>query len=119
MPRYAKIQNDTEEGRRTLEGLLRLRAQLRQDLPRRELSANLLLATWNLREFDSSSFGTRPREAIAYIAEVISHFDLVALLLPDLPDQRPPADVGRAADRPHGDLPAGAPGRDVLRERDQ
>ncbi len=39
----------------------------------------LLLATWNIREFDSPSFGRRTDESIYYIAEIISHFDLVAI----------------------------------------
>ena len=37
------------------------------------------LATWNLREFDASSYGYRSKEAKAYIAEIISYFDLIAL----------------------------------------
>lgn len=37
------------------------------------------IATWNLREFDSPSYGWRSQEAKAYIAEILSHFDLVAL----------------------------------------
>ena len=37
------------------------------------------VATWNLREFDSASYGYRSREALAYIAEILSHFDLIAL----------------------------------------
>lgn len=39
----------------------------------------LLLATWNIREFDSSSFGKRLEESMYYIAEIIAHFDLVAI----------------------------------------
>ena len=37
------------------------------------------IATWNLREFGGSSYKGRSFEEIYYIAEVISHFDLVAL----------------------------------------
>jgi len=37
------------------------------------------IATWNLREFDAPSYGFRSREAKAYIAEILSHFDLIAL----------------------------------------
>ncbi|MEJ2164144.1 MAG: endonuclease/exonuclease/phosphatase family protein [Desulfobacterales bacterium] len=37
------------------------------------------IATWNLREFDSPSYGHRSLESIAYIAEIISYFDLIAL----------------------------------------
>jgi endonuclease/exonuclease/phosphatase family metal-dependent hydrolase len=39
----------------------------------------LRLATWNLREFDSPSYGERGEEALAYIAEIMAHFDLIAL----------------------------------------
>ena len=46
--------------------------------PRRP-SMVLRLATWNLREFDSPSYGERSREAMSYIAEILSHFDLIAL----------------------------------------
>lgn len=37
------------------------------------------IATWNLREFGSSRYGGRDYECLYYIAEVISHFELVAL----------------------------------------
>jgi hypothetical protein len=39
----------------------------------------LLLATWNIREFDSDAYGKRGYEPLYYIAEIISHFDLVAI----------------------------------------
>jgi|GEM_PF-153436 len=39
----------------------------------------LRLATWNIREFDSGRYGGRLGESFYYIAEIISHFDLVAL----------------------------------------
>ena len=39
----------------------------------------MVLATWNLREFDSPSFGNRMDESFYYIAEIISRFDLVAV----------------------------------------
>ncbi len=47
--------------------------------PPSDRSKFVRLATWNLREFDSPSYGYRSLEAKAYIAEIISHFDLVAL----------------------------------------
>jgi endonuclease/exonuclease/phosphatase family metal-dependent hydrolase len=37
------------------------------------------IATWNLREFGRGSYGGRLDESYFYIAEVISHFDLVAV----------------------------------------
>ena len=48
-------------------------------MPARTLDATLLLATWNVREFDSPAYGTRTRDAYYFIAEVVSHFDLVAV----------------------------------------
>jgi len=37
------------------------------------------IATWNLREFGGSKFKGRDYEPLYYIAEIISHFDIVAL----------------------------------------
>ena len=37
------------------------------------------IATWNLRELDSASYGYRSQEAKAYIAEILAQFDLIAL----------------------------------------
>ncbi len=39
----------------------------------------LLLATWNIREFDSGKYGYRDDEAYYYIAEILSRFDLIAI----------------------------------------
>jgi len=47
--------------------------------PPSDSSKFIRIATWNLREFDSPSYGYRAREAKAYIAEILSHFDLIAL----------------------------------------
>ncbi|MGE0102831.1 MAG: endonuclease/exonuclease/phosphatase family protein [Blastocatellales bacterium] len=65
--------------RPTAEGLLRLRQQLDLEIPARTISDTLLLATWNIREFDSAKGGPRTQESIHYIAEVLSRFDLVAV----------------------------------------
>jgi endonuclease/exonuclease/phosphatase family metal-dependent hydrolase len=43
------------------------------------VDGHLLLATWNIREFDSTSYGWRNDEALLYLAEIISRFDLVAI----------------------------------------
>ena len=47
----------------------------------RKSDSLLLLATWNIRDFDSNKFGWGPRlpETFYYIAEMISCFDLVAV----------------------------------------
>ncbi|MCU0305812.1 MAG: endonuclease/exonuclease/phosphatase family protein [Thermoanaerobaculales bacterium] len=43
------------------------------------VDGHLLLATWNIREFDSDTYGWRDDEALIYLAEIISRFDLVAI----------------------------------------
>lgn len=37
------------------------------------------IATWNIQDFDSPGYGIRSQESLAYIAEIISQFDLIAL----------------------------------------
>lgn len=90
MPFYYSIQKNTE-GRRTAKRLLDLQKLMRQGaglesrpdhsapVPARTLADTLLLATWNIREFDSSKYGQRQKESMFYIAEIISHFDLIAI----------------------------------------
>jgi endonuclease/exonuclease/phosphatase family metal-dependent hydrolase len=70
---------DLEEKQRTARKLLLLRDYLDTHLPARTVTGTLLLATWNIREFDSNSFGKRTWESIHYIAEIISRFDIVAV----------------------------------------
>lgn len=79
MPFYYKIDSRKPEGRRTAERLLLLRHHLAAQIPRRTLNDTLLLATWNIREFDSPAYGERVPEAFYYIAEILSRFDLVAV----------------------------------------
>ena len=78
MPAYRRLDEEPTKAR-ILDGLGRLRAQLKAEVPARTLDATLLLATWNVREFDSPAYGTRTRDAQYFIAEVVSHFDLVAV----------------------------------------
>jgi len=72
-----------EKDRRPAAGLLRLREKLAQELPPRTIADTLMLATWNIREFDSNKYGERNRESISYIAEIISHFDQMAFISQD------------------------------------
>jgi len=60
--------------------LLEMRKSL-ADVRARKSDGSLLLATWNIRDFDSNKFGFGPRlpETFYYIAEIISCFDLVAV----------------------------------------
>jgi len=79
MPSYQEINENTEEGKRTLEKLIELRSSLQKEIPMRTLKETLLLATWNIRDFDKPVYGKRLDESFYYIAEIISHFDLVAI----------------------------------------
>ena len=77
MPMYWMLKRSKDEDRqRIIDSILRLRAQLRRDLPQRTSRDTLLLATWNLRDFDSNKFGHGPRlsESFHYVAEVISGY---------------------------------------------
>ncbi|GAB3019143.1 hypothetical protein GCM10027051_25290 [Niabella terrae] len=79
MPFYQYIQSNTPAGKRTLQRLLALRQELKSQVPTKQLEGNLLLATWNIREFDSPAYGERLLEAYYYIAEIVAHFDIVAI----------------------------------------
>ncbi len=79
MPIYYRIDNSKPSERRTAEYLLNLRKQFEEELPKRTINDTLLLATWNIREFDSPAYGERTQESLYYIAEIVSHFDLVAI----------------------------------------
>ncbi|GAI53295.1 unnamed protein product, partial [marine sediment metagenome] len=58
-----------------------MRKYLKKEIPRRTVNDTLLLATWNIRDFDSNKFkhGPRIRESYFYITEIISAFDIIAL----------------------------------------
>jgi endonuclease/exonuclease/phosphatase family metal-dependent hydrolase len=62
------------------ERLLRLRRNLEKDIPHRNVLNSVLIATWNLREFGANrKCGRRLDESILYIAEIITHFDIIAI----------------------------------------
>lgn len=71
---------DAAAAKRCAERLLAIRKRL-EPLRARKRDGSLLLATWNIRDFDSNKFGFGPRlpESFFYIAEMISCFDLVAV----------------------------------------
>ncbi len=59
--------------------LLLLKDQLAGTVPKKTVDETFLLATWNIREFDSEKYGARLDSTYYYMAEIISHFDLVAV----------------------------------------
>lgn len=71
---------DKAAAKRCAGRLLTIRERLK-DLRKRKNDSSLLLATWNIRDFDSNKFKWGPRlpESLYYLAEMISHFDLVAV----------------------------------------
>lgn len=73
---------DAADRGRVRDNLARLRAQLDEEVPPKSAEADLLLATWNLRDFGKANrrgFGDREPESFFYVAEVISRFDFVAV----------------------------------------
>ncbi|WP_088348462.1 MULTISPECIES: endonuclease/exonuclease/phosphatase family protein [Rhodomicrobium] len=72
---------DAAEKVRTAERLLALRHKLRSEVSERAGRNSLLIASWNLRDFDNNRLGHghRLRESYYYIAEIVSAFDLVVL----------------------------------------
>ena len=77
--KYALIFPDftNEEKMRTIEKLLDLRKSLEPIRLRKLNDKNLLLASWNIKEF--GHLKARQPEAYFYIAEVVSSFDLIAI----------------------------------------
>jgi endonuclease/exonuclease/phosphatase family metal-dependent hydrolase len=77
---YRDFTKDSEGAKHCADRILKVRARL-APLRDRKCDATLLLATWNIRDFDSNKFGFGPRraESFYYIAEMISCFDLVAV----------------------------------------
>lgn len=71
-----------EDRQRVVRNLTALRAQLDAKVPAKNLESDLLLATWNIRDFDKGNrrgYGERFPESFFYIAEVLSRFDFVAV----------------------------------------
>ena len=80
MPFYYQIDNSKKEERRIAENLLKLKGSFeKKNIPVRCIDKTLMLATWNIREFDSAKYGVRGKEPLFYIAEIISRFDIVAV----------------------------------------
>lgn len=66
-----------DEKIRTIESLVRLRQALDAKIPQRRTEKNLLVASWNIKEFGHTT--QRLPEAYYYAAEIIAAFDLVAI----------------------------------------
>ena len=58
-----------------------IKNNLSATVPKKSTDHNLLIATWNIRDFDSNKFGHgyRMHESYYFIAQIISSFDLIAV----------------------------------------
>ncbi|ATP19888.1 MULTISPECIES: endonuclease/exonuclease/phosphatase family protein [Sphingobium] len=81
MPYYAGLRGKDEATRvRIAQGLTRLRAAIAaQNIPTKTIDGDVLIASWNIREFESAKLGGRLDDAYYYIAEILSHFDIIAI----------------------------------------
>src|SRR5688500_7057808 len=70
---------DDDDRNAVIENIIRLRKSLSANIPEKRISDNLILGTWNIREFGNTKYNGRMTEAYYYIAEIISRFDLIAL----------------------------------------
>ncbi len=74
------IENKTDRDA-VIQNLVNLRKTLSSadGIPEKKLTGNLILGTWNIREFGNSKYEGRMTESLYYIAEIISRFDLIAI----------------------------------------
>lgn len=86
MPYYSSMRykiRDKVDRARVITNLQALSKQLDAEVPDKDAEQNILLATWNIRDFGKAGsrrgFGKRSPETLYYIAEVISRFDFIAI----------------------------------------
>jgi exonuclease III len=74
-------ENKTEKLNQVATKLLELKKAIKEQIPSKTREDKLLLATFNIREFDSNRKKNGPRtiESLYYLAEIISSFDIIAL----------------------------------------
>ncbi|WP_026941191.1 endonuclease/exonuclease/phosphatase family protein [Hellea balneolensis] len=81
MAQYWKLRtiNNKDHRVHVAERLKALREQLKSEVSDQTDEHDLRLATWNLMHFGGSGASWRNTDAMLYIAEIIDHFDLVAV----------------------------------------
>ncbi len=85
--RYSLIMLDSEDNysrmladegkKQTITNLLRLRKGILANIPKKTVDTNLLLCSWNIKNF--GTLKNRTAESLYYIAEIINAFDIVAI----------------------------------------
>ncbi len=73
---YSRMLTD-EDKKRTIANLLQLRKGILANIPRKTVDTNLLLCSWNIKNF--GTLKNRTAESLYYIAEIINAFDIVAI----------------------------------------
>jgi endonuclease/exonuclease/phosphatase family metal-dependent hydrolase len=73
---YARLMTD-EDKQRTITNLIRLKAGITHHIPSKKVDRNLLLGSWNIKNF--GRLRDRTAESIYYIAEIINAFDIIAI----------------------------------------
>jgi endonuclease/exonuclease/phosphatase family metal-dependent hydrolase len=86
MPLFYKLDRYGEDAGRVAGRIWALRRTLQyhpegaqRSVPNKNATDTLLLATWNLKEFEGGRNDKRIDESYWYIAEIVSHFDLIAV----------------------------------------
>ena len=86
MPLFYKLDRYGEDAGRVAGRIMELRHTLQnhpdgeeRSVPDKNATRTLLLATWNLKEFEGGRNDKRIDESYWYIAEIVSHFDLIAI----------------------------------------
>lgn len=85
--RYSLIMIDKEDNynrmmtqldrKRTIPNLLKLREGIKEKIPAKTVDTNLLLCSWNIKNF--GTLKDRTAESLYYIAEIINAFDIVSV----------------------------------------
>ena len=68
---------DNEDKKRTITNLQVLKQGITDQIPGKKMDTNLLLASWNLKNFGRILY--RSAESLYYIAEIINAFDIVSI----------------------------------------
>jgi endonuclease/exonuclease/phosphatase family metal-dependent hydrolase len=77
-PKLREIKSKSERTR-VINNIIALKDSINDQMPRKTLERNLILGTWNIREFGKNNKAERLFETHFYIAEIISAFDLIAI----------------------------------------
>ncbi len=73
---YKRLLSDNDK-KRTIANINALKEGLLKEIPSKKIDTNLLLASWNIKNF--GTIKDRTAESLYYIAEIINAFDIVAL----------------------------------------